>query len=63
MTASGFIGSRDERGALGGGAGGMVWTTSLASGASGGGMERGPLGGGIGGAMLGEDTRGAAGAT
>ena len=73
MTASGFIGSRDERGALGGGAG-IEWTASLAIGAiggSGGGAERGSLGGtgedlgateAGGGEMLGEETRGATGA-
>lgn len=51
MTASGFIGARDERGALGGG-GGIEWKTSLAIGAI----------GGSGGGMLGAETRGATGA-
>ena len=62
MTASGFIGSRDERGALLGGGGGIEWMASLAIGAiggSGGGADRGPTDGG---GMLGAETRGARGA-
>lgn len=77
ITASGFIGSRDERGELGGG-GGIEWMLSLGIGAipggSGGGTERGapdaPDIDGAGGrteagtdvgGMLGAETRGATG--